>query len=109
MDIKKLTEEEIKLNVSKVNDWKIENGKLHKLFKFKNFNEAISFIVGVSMICEKMNHHPEWSNVYGNVDVKLVTHKVAGITELDFQLAEKMDDIARRNVVTTKQSRSTLR
>ncbi|OGI19964.1 MAG: 4a-hydroxytetrahydrobiopterin dehydratase [Candidatus Melainabacteria bacterium RIFCSPHIGHO2_02_FULL_34_12] len=109
MDIKKLTEEEIKLNLSKVNDWKIENGKLHKLFKFKNFNEAISFIVGVSMICEKMNHHPEWSNVYGNVDVKLVTHKVAGITELDFQLAEKMDDIARRNVVTTKQSRSTLR
>ena len=109
MDIKKLTEEEIKLKLSKVNDWKIENGKLHKLFKFKNFNEAISFIVGVSMICEKMNHHPEWSNVYGNVDVKLVTHKVAGITELDFQLAEKMDDIARRNVVTTKQSRSTLR
>ena len=106
MDIKKLTEEEIKLNLSKVNDWKIENGKLHKLFKFKNFNEAISFIVGVSMICEKMNHHPELSNVYGNVDVKLVTHKVAGITELDFQLAEKMDDIARRNVVTTKQSRA---
>ena len=93
MDIQKLTEEEIRLNLSKLQDWKVENNKLHKLFKFKNFNQAISFIVSVSMVCEKMNHHPEWSNVYGNVDVKLTTHKVAGLTKLDFELAEKMDTI----------------
>ena len=94
MDIKKLQEEEIKLNLSKLSNWKVEEGKLHKLFKFKNFNQAISFMVGVGMVCEKMNHHPEWSNVYGNVDVKLVTHRVAGLTELDFQLAERMDKLA---------------
>ena len=94
MDIKKLTEEEIKFNLSKLLNWKPETGKLHKLFKFKNFNQAISFMVGVGMVCEKMNHHPEWSNVYGNVDVELITHRVAGLTELDFQLAEKMDKIA---------------
>ena len=94
MDIKKLTEEEVKLNLGKVSNWEIKNNKLHKLFKFKNFNEAIRFIVGVGMICEKMNHHPEWSNVYGNVDVNLTTHTVAGITELDFKLAEAMDKIA---------------
>ena len=88
------TDEEIKVNLSKLPQWKFEDGKIHKLFKFKNFNHAISFIVGVSMVCEKLNHHPEWSNVYGNVDVKLTTHRVAGLTELDFQLAEKMDQLA---------------
>lgn len=93
-NVKKLTEEDIKLNLSKLTGWKIENNKLHKLFKFKNFNQAICFITGTAMVCEKMNHHPEWSNVYGNVDVNLVTHRVAGLTELDFQLAEKMDKIA---------------
>ena len=51
-------------------------------------------MVGVGVNCEKMNHHPEWSNVYGNVDVKLTTHRVAGITELDFKLAEIMDKVA---------------
>lgn len=94
MDIIKLSDDDLKLNLSKVPGWKIEQGKLCKLFKFKNFNQAISFIVSVAMACEKMNHHPEWYNVYGNVDVKLVTHRVAGITELDFQLANKMDKIA---------------
>lgn len=91
MNVKKLTEEEIKTNLSSLNDWKVEEGRLHKLFKFKNFNQAISFMVSVAMECEKMNHHPEWYNVYGNVDVKLVTHRVAGITELDFKLASIMD------------------
>ena len=94
MDIKKLADEEIKLNLGKLQNWRVENGKLHKLFKFKTFNQAITFMVGVGMICEKMNHHPEWSNVYGNVDVELITHKVAGLTKLDFELAEKMDNIA---------------
>ena len=94
MDVKKLTEDEIKLNLGKIANWKIESGKLHKLYKFKTFNQAFRFMTGVAMACEKMNHHPEWSNVYGNVDVKLTTHRVAGLTELDFQLAEKMDRIA---------------
>ena len=94
MEIKKLTSEEVDVNLSKISSWHLENNKLHKLFKFKNFNQAMCFMVGVGMICEKMNHHPEWSNVYGNVDIRLVTHKVAGITELDFILAEKMDKVA---------------
>lgn len=94
MDVKKLTEDEIKLNLSKIANWKIEGNKLHKLYKFKTFNQAFRFMTGVAMVCEKMNHHPEWSNVYGNVDVKLTTHRVAGLTELDFELAEKMDKIS---------------
>ena len=94
MDVKKLTDEEVKFNFSKLSGWKFEEKKLHRLFKFTTFNQAVSFMMGVALVCEKMNHHPEWSNVYGNVDVKLITHKVAGLTELDFQLAEKMDKIA---------------
>ena len=93
-DVKKLSEEDIKLNLGKLFNWEVQNGKLHKLFKFKTFNLAICFMMGVSMECERMNHHPEWSNVYGNVDVKLVTHRVSAITELDLKLAEKMDKIA---------------
>lgn len=92
-NIKKLSEEAIKLNLSKLSGWEIKNNKLHKLFKFKNFNQAFSFMTGVAMVCEKMNHHPEWSNVYGNVDVSLTTHRVAGLTELDFKLAEKIDKL----------------
>lgn len=96
MDIKKLTEEEIKINLSKLNNkWEVKDGKLHRLFKFKNFNNAMSFMTSVGMECEKMNHHPEWFNVYSNVDVKLATHRVAGITELDFTLASKMDELAK--------------
>ena len=94
MESKKLTDEEIKNKLTKLATWKLESGKLHKLFKFKNFNQAICFIVGTGIHCEKMDHHPEWSNVYGNIDVKLTTHRVAGITELDFKLAEIMDQIA---------------
>ena len=94
MDVKKLTDEEIKIKFTNLSSWKFENGKLHKLFKFKTFNQAICFMTGTAMVCEKINHHPEWSNVYGNVDVELITHKVAGLTELDFALAEKMDKIA---------------
>ena len=95
MDTKKLTDEEVKLNLDKITSWKLDNGKLKKLFKFKTFNQAFSFMTRVALVCEKMNHHPEWSNVYGNVNVELITHRVAGLTELDFQLAEKMDEIAK--------------
>ncbi len=94
MDIKKLTEEEIKTKLTKLLNWEVKDNKLHKLFKFKTFNQAFSFMTSTAVICEKMNHHTEWKNVYGNVDVELITHRVAGLTELDFELAEKMDKTA---------------
>ena len=93
MEVNKLTNQEIESKIKALDGWEIKDLKLHKLFKFKNFNQALSFMVGVGLNCEKINHHPEWSNVYGNVDVKLTTHRVAGITELDFKLAQIMDKI----------------
>ncbi len=98
MTLTKIPSDDVASNLLRLRNWTYENGKLHKLFKFKTFREAMQFMVGVGFHCEKMNHHPQWYNVYGNVDVELVTHKVAGITELDFKLAEKMDEIENRDI-----------
>lgn len=72
--------------------WKEENNKLIKEFKFKDFIEAWSFMTKVALIAEKMNHHPEWENVYNRVQISLTTHDVGNkITEKDRKLAEKID------------------
>ena len=62
-----------------------------KSFVFGNFIEAFGWMSQVAIIAEKMNHHPEWSNVYKTVEVTLTTHDVGGVSELDLKLAEKMD------------------
>ncbi len=59
-------------------------------FKFKTFPEALGWMVNMGVIAEKMNHHPEWSNVYNRVDVRLTTHDAGGLTSLDLELARKM-------------------
>ena len=64
---------------------------LHKTFKFKDFNGALGFMVQAGLIAEKMDHHPEWSNVYNKVDVTLTTHSAGGVTQLDLTLAKAMD------------------
>jgi 4a-hydroxytetrahydrobiopterin dehydratase len=66
-----------------------------KSFKFKSFNEAFGFMSRVALAAEKMDHHPEWSNVYNKVDVVLSTHSAQGLTELDVKLAQKMDLFAK--------------
>ena len=67
---------------------------IHKPFKFKDFSEAWGFMSRVALMAEKMDHHPEWSNVYKTVDVLLATHDAGGLTELDLKLARAMDRIA---------------
>ena len=63
---------------------------IHKRFTFKNFGETFGFMTRVALAAEKLDHHPEWSNVYKTVDVKLNTHDAGGLTELDFKLARLM-------------------
>lgn len=65
-----------------------------KKFEFKDFNEAFGFMARVALVAEKMNHHPEWFNVYKKVEVTLSTHDAGGVTDLDMKLAEAMDKIA---------------
>ncbi|GAA6184642.1 MULTISPECIES: 4a-hydroxytetrahydrobiopterin dehydratase [Alteromonadaceae] len=71
--------------------WQVNGTKLIKTFKFKSFIRAFGWMSQVAIWAEKLNHHPEWFNVYNKVDVELTTHDVGGISELDFKLAEKMD------------------
>ncbi|WP_208351613.1 4a-hydroxytetrahydrobiopterin dehydratase [Pseudaestuariivita rosea] len=67
---------------------------IHKSYKFKDFVGAFGFMSQCALWAEKMNHHPEWSNVYSTVDVTLTTHDVSGLSDLDVKLAAKMDALA---------------
>lgn len=67
---------------------------VHKTFVFKNFVEAFGFMSKAAIWAEKLNHHPEWSNVYKTVEVTLTTHDTGGLSELDGKLAAKLDDLA---------------
>jgi len=75
------------------NDWKIVDNRdaIYKKFKFKSFIQAFSWMTSVAIIAEKMDHHPEWANVYNTVEVTLTTHSAGGLTKLDLALARKMD------------------
>ena len=87
-----------KINLKHLVDmnWKIlrERDAISKTYKFKSFNEAFSFMTSVAMYADKINHHPEWFNVYSRVDVVLTTHDLNGVSELDIKLAEHMDNFA---------------
>jgi len=74
--------------------WDATDTSLSKTFVFKNFVEAFGFMTQAAIVAEKMNHHPEWSNVYKTVNVTLTTHDAGGITELDINLAKQMDELA---------------
>jgi 4a-hydroxytetrahydrobiopterin dehydratase len=90
----KLSQSEIDDRLKKLPDWKLENGKLHRELKFKDFVSAFSFMTAVAIQAEKMNHHPEWFNVYSTVKIDLSTHDVGGISERDFELAGIVDRAA---------------
>ncbi len=72
--------------------WKEENNALHRSFEFKDFSEAFAFMTRVALAAEKMDHHPEWKNVYNKVTIKLNTHSAGDIvTEKDHKLAKLID------------------
>jgi 4a-hydroxytetrahydrobiopterin dehydratase len=79
------------LNSSELVGWSLNEGKLHKRFQFRDFVEAWGFMSRAALAAEKMEHHPDWSNVYNTVNVYLKTHDVDGLTVLDFELARKMN------------------
>lgn len=76
--------------------WEIleDRDALRKIYQFRNFSEAFGWMTRVALFAEKLNHHPEWINVYGKVDVTLATHSAGGITELDLRMAKKMEVFA---------------
>ena len=74
---------------------------LRKIWKFRNFSEAWGFMTRAALVAEKMNHHPEWANTYNVVDVTLSTHDCDGLSQLDLDLARKMDALAGNAAVQT--------
>ncbi len=84
----KLSQIEIDSELKNLPGWKIENKKLHKEFIFENFNQAFGFMTRAAMEIEKMNHHPEWFNVYNKITIELTTHDMGGITKNDVNLAK---------------------
>jgi 4a-hydroxytetrahydrobiopterin dehydratase len=74
-------------------DWKFNTGGIEKKFVFKNFNQALGFIVQVGILAEKANHHPELFNVYNKVNIRLSTHDAKGLTDKDFNLANAIENL----------------
>ena len=91
---KKLNDEAVQEQLSGLEGWILDEGKLFRAFKFANFVEAIGFMTRAAIEAEKMDHHPEWFNVYSKVNVHLTTHSAGGITQLDFTLAKIMNELA---------------
>lgn len=93
---KLLSEHERRTALARIPKWKTVEGRdaIARTFRFADFNAAFGFMTRAALAAEKMDHHPEWSNVYRTVAVTLSTHEAGGLTERDIALAEAMDRIA---------------
>lgn len=89
----KLSSEEIQQELKNLTGWSLVDGKLHKDFEFTDFNQAFGFMTRAAMEIEKMDHHPEWFNVYNRLSVDLMTHDAGGITHNDINLAKILNSL----------------
>jgi 4a-hydroxytetrahydrobiopterin dehydratase len=94
--MRKFSGAELKDALSGLPGWTVVDGKLHREYKFADFIHAFGFMATAAIAIEKMNHHPEWFNVYNRVTVDLMTHDAQGITSNDVDLAKLLDDTAKR-------------
>lgn len=90
--------QEIETRLKSLKEWHYTGSNadpdtIQKIFKFKDFAEAWAFMSRVALLAEKADHHPEWSNVYNKVEIKLSTHDAGGVSEKDFKLAEAIDKL----------------
>jgi 4a-hydroxytetrahydrobiopterin dehydratase len=90
----RLSGDEARERLATAPGWELDSDALVRTFTFDNFARAFGFMAAAAVVAEKMDHHPEWSNVYNRVTVRLSTHDVGGLSELDFELAAKMSDLA---------------
>jgi 4a-hydroxytetrahydrobiopterin dehydratase len=83
--------------LAKLSGWSEVNGRdaITRQFEFSDFNEAFGFMARAALVAEKLDHHPEWFNVYNKVEVTLATHDAGGVTERDIKLAQAMDRLAK--------------
>lgn len=79
-----------------IENWTLKETAINRDFKFENFVEAFSFMTAIALEVEKMDHHPEWTNSYNKVSITLSTHSAKGVTQLDFDLADKIDQVYKK-------------
>jgi 4a-hydroxytetrahydrobiopterin dehydratase len=96
--MKKMTDHEIAEALPKLAGWMLKDGKLHREYKFPDFKHAMDFMQAAVPEIEKLNHHPEWFNVYNQVKVDLNTHDAGGITAKDFELGELLEGLSKRSL-----------
>ena len=96
-EYRKLSQQQIEEELTRLQGWVIANGKLSKGFEFENFVTAFGFMTEVALEAEKMEHHPEWYNVYGKVKIELVTHDLDGISTYDIKLATIINKLYKKN------------
>ena len=89
----RLSPEDIAQRLAQLPDWSVVDGKLRRELRFSDFVQAFGFMTRAALVAERMDHHPEWSNVYNRVVIELTTHDAAGLTELDFELAKRMNEL----------------
>ena len=90
----KLTNEAIEAALAELPGWELQDGKLHRKYEFPDFTHAFGFMAAAATQIQALNHRPQWTNVYGKVEVTLWTHDAGGVTELDVKLAAEMDRLA---------------
>lgn len=93
--VAKLSEAEVTQKIAALDDWSLVDGKLHREVRFESFVEAFSFMSAMALVSEKLDHHPEWFNVYNRVVIDLTTHDAGGISQKDFDWAAHADRLAR--------------
>lgn len=96
MPATRLSAEQIDRELEGLPGWSAAGGRLEREYRFRDFVEAFAFMTAAALRVQEMDHHPEWSNVYGTVRVGLVTHDAGGVTARDVELARKMEAIATR-------------
>ncbi|MCP9774717.1 4a-hydroxytetrahydrobiopterin dehydratase [Cyanobium sp. WAJ14-Wanaka] len=89
-----LSPDEIAALPNMLTQWELLEGKLHRKLVFASFVEAFGFMAQVALVAEAMDHHPEWSNVWNRVSINLTTHDIGGLSNLDLQLAQRIDGLA---------------
>lgn len=92
-----LTQQQINEALTELEGWSFKDNGIEKNFVFEDFKEALSIMMGVGIIAEEMNHHPEWFNVYNKLDIRLSTHDAGGVTEKDIKLAKKIETLIKTN------------
>jgi 4a-hydroxytetrahydrobiopterin dehydratase len=93
MERRRLTEDELARELASLHGWRLHEGRLRREFEFADFNAAFGFMTRVALIAERLEHHPDWRNVYNRVTVELHTHDRGGVTAFDLELARRMNAV----------------